>query len=75
MFNTESLNKQIKFLQENKPKYIIGVDTHDDDISAYCLTRQWNGSTEIILAKRSKNRDSFLEEVLNLAQYFNADIY
>ena len=57
-----------------RPKYYIGVDKYKGSPSCYCLTRELNGTVDIILIKRSNNEEEFDAEVNNLAKYFNATI-
>lgn len=57
-------------------QYIIGVDTYDKNMLAYCLMRK-NMETklsEVVLAKTIRDEKAFKEEVKNLAKYFNAKI-
>lgn len=53
--------------------HVIGVD-ETDGVYAYCLMRKerHDNSTHIILAKTMKNKTQFVEEIENLAKYFNA---
>ena len=55
-------------------KYVLGVDTLDDDGNAYCLMRVSGDNKEVILCKSMKKGDDFDSEVNNLARYFNADL-
>jgi len=67
-------------LKDFKPinyQYIIGVDTYDENMSAYCLMRRGSDSDciiEVLLAKNMHkiHQKEFMEEVENLAKYFNA---
>lgn len=56
------------------PKHIIGVDTQDKDKNAYCLTRHFNGTVEILLSKTIRDENEFQDEVENLQKYFDAII-
>lgn len=56
-------------------KYVIGVDTYDENNNAYCLGRIIDEKPEIILVKNIRNKTDFDEEVKNLSKYFNAQIY
>lgn len=53
--------------------HIIGVDETDGKFS-YCLMRKekHDNSIHIILAKTMKDEAQFIEEINNLAKYFNA---
>lgn len=55
-------------------KYVLGVDTLDDDANAYCLMRVSGDNKEVILCKSLKKGDDFDSEINNLARYFNADL-
>ena len=43
-------------------------------MNAYCLTRRFEGITEILLSKVIKDENDFEKEVENLAKYFNAKV-
>lgn len=55
-----------------QPYYTIGVDTYDKEHLAYCLVRELNGVSEILLLKTMSDEEGFNQEVGNLAKYFNA---
>lgn len=55
-------------------KYVLGVDTLDDDANAYCLMRVSGDNKEVILCKSLKKGDDFDSEINNLARYFDADL-
>lgn len=55
-------------------KYVLGVDTLDDDVNAYCLMRVSGDNKEVILCKSLKKGDDFDSEVNNIAKYFDADL-
>lgn len=62
------------------PRYFIGVDPYDEPapVYSYCLTRHFQGNQEVVLMKtlsaESTTKDEFMEEVRNLAKYFNANL-
>lgn len=58
----------------NKPTYVIGIDNYDPEIFTYCLAKNYNNTTEVLLIKRMKNKLDFKEEINNLSKYFNAII-
>jgi len=64
-----------KAMTTNKPYYAIGVDTYDKDNLAYCLTRKIGDTIEVLLSKVSREEAEFLQEVDNLAKYFDADVF
>lgn len=75
VFDYKLLKEQMKFNEENKVEYFIGVDCYDKNHSAYCLMRHVKGNPDVfILAKTMKKDEDFKTEVENLAQYFNAEI-
>lgn len=73
VLDTVELKKQLE--KSGKVKYFMGVDMVDDKVKAYCLVRKIEGEIDtFILAKQSTNEKNFIEEVNNLAKYFNATI-
>ncbi len=64
-----------KAMTTDKPYYAIGVDTYDKDNLAYCLTRKMGDTIEVLLSKVSREETEFLQEVDNLAKYFDADVF
>lgn len=58
-----------------QPYYAIGVDTYDKEHLAYCLVKELNGVSEILLLKTMSNESEFNQEVDNLAKYFNANVF
>lgn len=51
-------------------RFTIGVDTANDQFS-YCLVRNINNKTDVILIKTISNLDDFIDEVENIQRYFN----
>ena len=58
-----------------QPEYVIGVDTYDKDVLAYCFGRKVDGVFKIMLSKTMRDEKEFKQEVENLSKYFNATIY
>ena len=58
--------------QRDSPIYTIAVNFCKKG-SDYCLFKEVSGGTETILSKKIKNRKKLLNEVDNLAKYFNAN--
>lgn len=56
------------------PKYIIGVDTYDENANTYCLVRILDENQEVILTKTICDKKEFDKEVENLSKYFDAVI-
>lgn len=69
-----SIELKISELKENPIEYFMGIDTADEDNSAYCLMKKFKDNQEIILLKHNQNRDAMMEEVRHLAKYFNAEV-
>ena len=69
LFDWQTINEKII-----EPEYFMGIDTYDKKMNAYCLTRRFNGITEILLSKVIKDENDFEKEVENLAKYFNAKV-
>lgn len=57
-----------------EPKYVIGVDTSEEDNKAYCLMLEISGVKILLLAKSSIDVEDFDAEVNNLIKYFNATL-
>lgn len=57
-----------------KLQHFIGIDTYDKNNNAYCLTRHWKGTIEILLSKTIRDENEFFDEVANLQKYFDAII-
>lgn len=64
--------RRIKYLGQNKPRYIIGIDSSEKDNNAYCISRVIGNDMQIIFSKVIKDEKEFEAEVNNLAKYFNA---
>ena len=62
-------------MTEHKPYYVMNVDTYDKDVSVYTLFERNNGSDKLVLSKKIRDKDEFQQEVINLAKYFNAEIW
>ena len=79
LFDLEKIKSQIKEFEENPIGYRIGV-FYSEKESSYCLVRyhKFDDSVNIILLCKTivgiSNKNSFKEEVTNLAKYFNAEI-
>ncbi|MHA2366648.1 MAG: hypothetical protein ACXAC7_22035 [Candidatus Hodarchaeales archaeon] len=63
-----------KKAQQLMVDYYIGVDTYDSDALAYLLARKVGKDTEILLCKSMPEKNEFMQEVENLAKYFNATV-
>lgn len=74
MFNFLRIKKQIKKVKSEPPTFAIGVDTYGS-VFSYCLVRKIGANREIILAKKSRDKEAFRLEVERMAEYFNAIIY
>lgn len=61
--------------QIQKSKYSIGIDTDEQGIFSFCLGREINGVTEILLSETIYDEEYFKEKVKNLAKYFNATVF
>ena len=59
--------------KEEKPTYIMGIDTATED-RAYCLSRAYNGNFEVIFAKTTTDDILFQMEVDSLCNIFNASL-
>jgi hypothetical protein len=57
-----------------KPQHFIGIDTYDKTNNAYCLSRHWKGTVEILHSKTIRDENEFRDEVANLQKYFDAII-
>jgi len=62
-------------LKAENPTYSIGIDTYDEERTAYVLCKYSNGKQEILLAKTGMRKKQMEEEVANLSKYFNAPVY
>lgn len=58
-----------------QPKYTIGVDTYDKEVSAYAMSREIDGQVEFLLCKTSRATEEFEQEISNLAEYFDAEVF
>jgi len=72
MTNNTFNQKMIENITPKDVKYFIGIDTYNEDSSAYCLSRTVGDNIEVILCKTNRNKEEFEEEVKNLKKYFNA---
>lgn len=54
--------------------FFIGYDCYDKNNCVYALYRRIGETTEIINIKKSRDESQFMEEVNNVAKYFNAQI-
>lgn len=64
-----------KMMDISKPIYAIGIDTSDKDNLAYCLAREVNNVTEVLIAKVVKSESRFKKEVKVLSECFNAIVF
>lgn len=69
----ERLNKMQKPTDNNEVKYFIGADSYNGS-HAFCLSKEINGSTNVILIKSFDNEAEFKREVLELSKIFKARI-
>ena len=71
----KQINARILELKEKPVTYTMGV-SGDGNIQAYCLVRDFDGTKEIILAKKHiikepEDKLAFEQVVTNLCRYFN----
>lgn len=60
---------------EEKDKYIIGVDTYDEQAHSYVAGKiNPEGILEVIESKTDRDKKQFNEEVLKASQFYNAEI-
>jgi hypothetical protein len=52
----------------------MGVDTSNKDFLSYCLVREIDGLSTVIILNTMNNEDEFQRQVENLSKYFNATI-
>ncbi len=57
-----------------KWKYSIGVDMYDENNFAYCLLRDHDKSSEVVLSQIIKDRIEFINAVKTLSKCFSAVI-
>jgi len=82
LIHNPEFTKKWEDFEQGEVIYTIGVDATFKDVCSYCLTRTIvDKSVEIILTKSivdnrefKTEKSEFLEEVKNLAKYFNAKI-
>lgn len=69
------LKEKIEKVVTKNHRFVIGVDTHDENNYAYCLVSKINeNDTTIILSKVMRNEEDFNQEVENLTKYFNTEL-
>lgn len=79
IFSHDLLNGYIKEIREANIRYIMGVDTYEENqTSGYCLMRISDNPEKyppmVILSKQGRSDEEFHRECRNLAKYFNAKI-
>jgi hypothetical protein len=74
LFDTSCLKDQISKISEIPPYYAIGV-VYDKNEFTYCLSRRIKEVVDILMLKKMSDKAKFDEEIKNLSQYFNADIF
>ena len=72
------LNKQLKAqlekVKNQKVRYAICTDLYDKNAKAYCLVKYTEDKKMEVILTKTTREDTFMEEVENLAKYFNAEI-
>lgn len=55
-------------------QYFIGVDSHSENVSSFCLIRKIGEVREVILSKLTNDKEQFEKDVKNLSDLFQAKI-